>query len=238
MCFSKPITSLLLLTCFLFLHAVLGFVPTHECLGFKKFNIKDPYETNLNELMNNLTKETPPTGFGLGSKGQGQDTTYGLALCFGYISPKDCMSCLTNARNEIHPLCPYSKGAVVWYSFCLLKYSNENFFGQIDKQIHSRITENENVSDPVSFSQKTNSFLMQLANNASVAPKMQAERSISFGEKDVIDMIAACTRDLSSVDCAECLRNCIAEFPKCCAGKKGAYCYSASCVAGYELIIF
>ncbi|KAB1207408.1 Cysteine-rich repeat secretory protein 38 [Morella rubra] len=227
--------SLLLLTCVLFFHAVnVGAEPTHDCLGFKQFNSKDPYETNLNELMNYLMKETPPTGFGLGSKGEGQDTTHGLALCVGDISPINCMSCLTNATNEIRSLCPKSKGAVIWHSFCLLKYSDENFFGQIDMQIHSKIIDKENASDPISFSQKTTSFLMQLANNASVAPKMQVKSSMRVGESEVVGSIAACTRDLSSVDCAKCLRNSIAELPKCCAGKRAASVYSASCVTAYE----
>ncbi|KAB1227331.1 Cysteine-rich repeat secretory protein 38 [Morella rubra] len=189
--------------------------------------------TNLKELMNYLMKDTPPTGFGLGSKGQGQDTTHGLALCVGDISPINCMSCLTNATNEIRSLCPYSKGAVIWRSFCLLKYSDENFFGQIDKQIHSKVIDKENVSDPVSFSQTTNSFLMQLVNNASVAPKMQAKSSMRFGESKVVGSIAVCTRDLSSVDCAQCLRKSIEELPKCCAGKRAASVYSASCVMAY-----
>ncbi|KAB1227330.1 Cysteine-rich repeat secretory protein 38 [Morella rubra] len=128
----------------------------------------------------------------------------------------------------------HSKGVVIWRSFCLLKYSDENFFGQIDKQIHSKIIENENERDPVSFSQKTNNFLMQLANNASVAPNMQVKSSMRFGESEVVDSIAACTRDLSRVDCAKCLDNSIAELPKCCAGKKGALVYSESCVMAYE----
>ncbi|KAB1208354.1 hypothetical protein CJ030_MR7G023883 [Morella rubra] len=66
---------------------------------------------------------------------------------------------------------------------------------------------------------------MQLANNSSVAPKMQVKSSTRFGESEVVSSIATCTRDLSSIDCAKCLRNSIAELHKCCAGKRATSVY-------------
>jgi len=73
-----PRTSLSLLTFVLFLQTDLV-VPAHDYLSTMNFTSNDPYEANLNELMNYLTYETPPSGFGLSSRGHGLHRTYGLA---------------------------------------------------------------------------------------------------------------------------------------------------------------
>ena len=89
----------------------------------------DLYEMNLEGLLNNLTYQTPETGFGQGYKGQDPDKAYGLALCVGDTTPIDCKSCVTNATFLVRAFCLTSKRAVVWYKFCMLKYNDENFFG-------------------------------------------------------------------------------------------------------------
>ncbi|KAL3615194.1 hypothetical protein CASFOL_040855 [Castilleja foliolosa] len=65
---------------------------------------------------------------------QFEDTAYGLALCRGDVSPNDCKKCVNNASttliNTDH--CPGSRSAVIWRDFCLVKYSDVNFFGIID----------------------------------------------------------------------------------------------------------
>uniref|UniRef100_A0A2N9HU11 Gnk2-homologous domain-containing protein n=1 Tax=Fagus sylvatica TaxID=28930 RepID=A0A2N9HU11_FAGSY len=48
------------------------------------------YVTNLNELSTYLNYEISSTGFALGTKGQGADKVYGVALCRGDLSDTDC----------------------------------------------------------------------------------------------------------------------------------------------------
>ena len=62
MYFSKSTTCLSLLTFVLFLQNGLT-VPDHDCLNSMNFNrTYDHYERSLNELMDYLSYETPPTG--------------------------------------------------------------------------------------------------------------------------------------------------------------------------------
>ncbi|GAV79958.1 Stress-antifung domain-containing protein [Cephalotus follicularis] len=88
----------------------------HFCSNTGNFTANGPYETNLSKLFGYLSHQPPPSGFGVGSLGQ------------------NCKACIVDAGAEIIKRCPYNKGAVIWYDNCLLKYSNMEFFGQIDYQ--------------------------------------------------------------------------------------------------------
>lgn len=132
MSFSKFLTSLILLI-FVLLLLTVSVVPTHYCLSSMNFASNDHYEINLKDLMSYLTSyETPPLGFTLGSKGHGQDRTYGLALCPGDTSVTNCMSCIADVTSKILTLCPNTRGAIMWNKFCMLKYFDKDFFGRIE----------------------------------------------------------------------------------------------------------
>ena len=57
--------------------------------------------TIMMQIWMSLSYEIPSTGFAIGTKGQGTNTVYGLAICRGDILKKDCKSCIVNATNEI-----------------------------------------------------------------------------------------------------------------------------------------
>lgn len=123
-----------LLTFGFLLQTAFGVVPLfHFCSNSGNFTAyNDPYEANLNKLNGYLSIQTPPSGFGLGTIGQTPNQAYGLALCRGDVSTSDCKTCVVEAGSEIRKRCPNNKGAIIWYDNCLVKYSNEEFFGQID----------------------------------------------------------------------------------------------------------
>ena len=108
--------------------------------------INDHYDTNLKELLPYLSYEIRSTGFAIGTKGQGTNTVYGLAICCGDILEKDCKSCIVNATNEIRSHCLNNKGAIKWYYYCTLKYHNLDFFGQIDRDTLFFANTPENVN--------------------------------------------------------------------------------------------
>lgn len=183
--------------------------------------------------MKYLSSETPSSGFGLGATGVGQDTAYGLALCAGDATPSECTSCVANITNNILTLCARSKGAVLWSSLCMLRYLDEYFFGQTDDQMLSFITDGKNASDPVSFTQSATKWMNSLAKLASETSKMYAARSVSLGRSETLHIMAQCTRDLSIINCGECLRDMATILPICCAGKRGAEYLRASCIGAY-----
>lgn len=142
----------------------------------------DLYEMNLEGLLNNLTYQTPETGFGQGYKGQDPDKAYGLALYVGDTTPTDCKSCVTNATFLVHSFCLTSKRAVMWYKFCMLKYNDKNFFGQIDNHNRFQITDSKSASDPTLYNQMIGNLLSELVRTAFVVPMMYANNTMKVGE--------------------------------------------------------
>ncbi|KAB1210463.1 Cysteine-rich repeat secretory protein 38 [Morella rubra] len=196
----------------------------------------DPYATSLNELMQYLSYHSASTGFSLGSKGANQYKTYGLALCYSYVSPTDCLNCVVEASKKIRRQCPYRKGANIWYDDCFLKYMNLDFFGLIDFSALVMCNPG-NATDPISFNQHKTELLSQLANNVSTSLKMYRTGELELaGSAGKLYAEAQCTRDLFSVDCKQCLDHFIAKYA--CNGRPGGRIYGGSCYLRFETYDF
>ncbi|EEF28806.1 cysteine-rich repeat secretory protein 38 [Ricinus communis] len=234
--------SLYLLSTVLLVQSVYGIEPLfHSCSTNENFTANGHYDKSLNKLIGNFNYLAAAKGFALGSLGMNrQDLPYGLTLCRGDITASDCITCVAEASTEIRRRCPYKKEAIIWYDNCLLKYSNKDFFGQIDNKNKVYLLNLRNVSDPVTFNQKTKELLTQLAVDASVTPRMYAAGDLEFGDQGLkkIYGMAQCTRDLSSADCKSCLDRAIGELPSCCDGKEGGRVVGGSCTVRYEIYPF
>ncbi|XP_057505999.1 cysteine-rich repeat secretory protein 38-like [Actinidia eriantha] len=236
--FSNPFTPLLL-SFFLFLHTALCAEPLFDfCFSQDNYSSSSAYVRNLNVLSNSLSFSTPRIGFGLASIGQGQNRVNGLTLCRGDVSSSSCKSCVLEASKEIRKRCPRKKGAIIWYDHCLFKYSNEDFFGEIDNTNKFYLYNVQDVSDPAPFNQKTKSLLSRLVKKACVSPVLYATGEGELDGSDTLYGLVQCTRDLSSSDCKKCLDGAISELPSCCDGKRGGRVVGGSCNFRYELYPF
>ncbi|KAG6741428.1 hypothetical protein POTOM_054666 [Populus tomentosa] len=187
MSFSNFASSLCLITFSLLLHTVFGAGPNfHFCSSPENFTAKGPYESNLNKLTNYLYYKAPPT---------------------------DCKTCVVEASSEIRKRCPYNKAAIIWYDNCLLKYSNNGFFGQIDTGNKFYMWNVHVVSEPAPFNKKTKELLSQLANTAQATPKLFATGERELGKSTKLYGLVQCTGDLSSAVCKKCLDGIIGELP-------------------------
>lgn len=232
-------TPLYLLSFAALLQSVVGVDPlSHFCSSSENYTAHGPFEINLNLLMGSLSFKAPPTGFGLGSVGKTPDRVNGLAQCRGDVSTKDCETCVVDANVEIRKLCPNNKEAIIWYDFCLLKYSNVEFFGKIDNKYSFSLYNVQNASDPTSFNQKTKELVSSLAEEAYHSPVLFASGELKLNESEKLYGQAQCTRDLSSTDCKKCLDDAISKLPTCCDGKRGGRIVGGSCNFGYELYPF
>ncbi|KDP25874.1 hypothetical protein JCGZ_22904 [Jatropha curcas] len=240
MSFSKFTSFIYLLTFPLLHQTILATDPLfHFCSSSENFTTNGPYESNLNKIIGNLYIQTPQTGFGFGSSGQKPDQAYGLALCRGDVSTSDCKTCVVEASSEIRKRCPYNKAAIIWYDNCLLKYSDKEFFGQIDNRNKFYMWNVRVVSNPVEFNGKTKELLSQLVKDAYVSPKLYATGELKLEETyDKLYGLTQCSRDLSSYDCKNCLDGIIGELPNCCDGKEGGRVVSGSCNFRYEIYPF
>ncbi|XWS18885.1 hypothetical protein CRYUN_Cryun32bG0083200 [Craigia yunnanensis] len=237
---SRFASSLLYLLAFVFLvQTAFGLDPLfHFCSNTGNFSAYDHYEANLNKLTGYLSIQAPSSGFGLGTIGQKPNQAYGLALCRGDVSTPDCKTCVVEAGSEIRKRCLYNKGAIIWYDNCLLKYSNTEFFGQIDNQNTLYMWNLNAVSDPGSFNQKTKELLSKLANEAYATPKLYATGEMELYGSQKLYGMTQCTRDISSSDCKKCLDNIIGDLPSCCDGKEGGRVVGGSCNFRYEIYPF
>ncbi|XP_008228882.1 PREDICTED: cysteine-rich repeat secretory protein 38-like [Prunus mume] len=235
MFFSKSIPLFFLLFCLLH-HAALGASPLfHFCFSKENYTANSPYGANLIQLFNLLYTKVPPTGFGLGSTGEGQNQANGLALCRGDVSSQDCKTCVVEASKELGERCPSRKGAIIWYDNCLFKYSNVNFAGKIDKNNRFYMWNVQEVDDPTPFNAKVKELLSGLSTKASSNPKFYATGELELSSSETLYGLTQCTRDLSSSDCNKCLDDAISELPNCCDAKRGGRVVGGSCNFRYEL---
>ncbi|XP_045806835.1 cysteine-rich repeat secretory protein 38-like [Trifolium pratense] len=211
----------------------------HFCSNSSNFTAQSTYKSNLKTLMSSLIYKTTSTGFGIGSVGPAKyqnQKVYGLALCRGDVSNLECKTCVSQASKEVLNLCPYNKGAIVWYDNCMIKYLNTNFFGKIDNANKFSLLNVENVANPTKFNNMSKDLLSLLANEASMDHKFYASGELKIGESHRVYGLSQCTRDLSSVDCKKCLDDAISELiPN---GKKGGRVVGGSCNIRYEIYPF
>ncbi|XP_058072838.1 cysteine-rich repeat secretory protein 38-like [Magnolia sinica] len=233
------LTSLYLLSFTLLLHGLHATDPIyHRCSSTENYTTNGPFSKNLDQMLTSLPVKVPLTGFALSSVGKRPDKVNGLALCRGDVSRSDCKKCLDGAISEIRDQCPCKEDAIIWFDYCLLRYSNVDFFGKIDTVNRLYLWNTESVHDPDTFNQKTKDLLHHLSHEAYLSPLMYASGEMDIGEHEKLYGLAQCTRDLSGRDCKKCLKSAISQLPACCNGKKGGRVYWGSCNIRYEMSPF
>ncbi|KAJ7981336.1 Cysteine-rich repeat secretory protein [Quillaja saponaria] len=237
---SSSSSFLLLISLALLLQTGFGAIPLFSSCSSENITTHNPYESNLKTLIRFLNYKTPPTGFGLGSVGQYPNKAHGLALCRGDVSTSDCKTCVKEATREIQNCCPNSKHrSFIYYDNCMVKYMDEDFFGQIDNVNKFYLLNPKNVSEPTTFNYKTKTLLSQLADKASlIGTKLYATGEVELEESKKLYGLIQCTRDLSREDCQKCLDDAISDLPNCCDGKEGGRVVGASCNIRYEIYPF
>ncbi|CAK9316244.1 unnamed protein product [Citrullus colocynthis] len=214
----------------------------HICTSFDNYTSNSTYAYNLNQAFYQLTSNAPPSGFAQISIGKDlQSQVNGLALCRGDVSVADCKNCIATGSQEIQVRCPLSKGAVIWYDYCLLKYSNTQFFGKIDNRNKFSLINVQSVDNNVTvvFNNEVKGLMMELAQKVELVnnnPKFYVigEREIEPLKKKLYGLVQ-CTRDLSGAACKQCLGDAIGELSSCCDARIGGRVVGASCNFRYEL---
>ncbi|XP_052207993.1 cysteine-rich repeat secretory protein 38-like [Diospyros lotus] len=239
MSLPRPLIAPFVLSFCLLFPAVLSTGPLfHKCFNQANYTANSPFASNLKALADLLYAKAPPTGFGLGSAGQGRDQVNGLALCRGDASSSTCKACVREASKEIRERCPRKKGAIIWYDNCLYKYSDSYFFGEIDTANKFYMFNTQDVKDPKYFNRKTKDLLSGLVDKAGNTTLLYATGEMELKKSMKLYGLVQCTRDLSANDCKKCLDDAIAELPDCCDGKEGGRVVGGSCNFRYEIYPF
>ncbi|KAL3522078.1 hypothetical protein ACH5RR_014912 [Cinchona calisaya] len=205
------------------------------------------YQTNLNFLLSTLSSNAAlasTNGFYNFTAGNGNDpssTVYGLFLCRGDVNTDVCAQCVETVSKRVVEYCGHQKSAIIWYIYCMLRYSNESMFSKADSNIKYYIWITQNVSDPGSFNPALGGMMDSIASQAAndrSGKKFAVNESVYSAFQRKIYAYGECTPDLLSDDCENCLRNAISYLPSCCNNSLGAIILVPSCKIRYDLYKF
>ena len=155
------------------------------------------------------------------------------------MSTTDCSSCIQDAAKQIHQRCPNQADARIWYDFCFLRYNIKSFIGEIDTSYGILYGNVENVTDPDTFYKELGTLIGQIRAQA-VETKNEGlgKGKTKLSTFVTLNALVQCTRDLSLVDCAQCLAIAEGNFEKFCKDRKGCRVLYSSCYVRYELYPF
>ncbi|GMH20841.1 hypothetical protein Nepgr_022683 [Nepenthes gracilis] len=198
-----------------------------------------PIAKNIDHVLLDLVREIEHNFFAATSYGQGESSVYGLAQCRGDVDSNDCLSCVRNASVQIKQLCSGQVDSRIWYDFCFLRYSNDNFYGKLDTSYGILYKNVEDVTDPDSFNKALGALFDRIDSEAT-KPENQGLGKAKTKLSPFVTLygLVQCTRDISELDCAQCLATAIENFQGFCSNKKGCRVLYSSCYVRYELYPF
>ena len=214
--------------------------PTYNdniCLDQSNQTTNANYQSNLTVLLNSLSsKASQNYSFYNDSSNIG---IYGLFLCRGDVSNSTCQSCVSYATQDITTRCPSNNSAIIWYDECMLRYSNVNFFGQVQTSPGVLMWNVGNTTSPdqPNFSAVA---LMNILTGTAVNDDMlfhDGNLTASNGSNQTYGLVQ-CTRDISSSGCSSCLSLLIKDAESCCQSKIGLRIITPSCSIRYETYSF
>jgi hypothetical protein len=161
-------------------------------------------------------------------------------MCLDYVTNENCLNCIKTATQGILILCSNTTEAVVWEDVCQLRFSNKNFFGQLNVTGNILNLDNKkNISEPEQFKSVVKETLTSLTKTAAfnLSANLYATGEVHFQDKTIYALVQ-CTRDLSADGCNSCLQRAITDVLTCCYFSVGARLPSRSCYLRYELYNF
>ncbi|KAI4323617.1 hypothetical protein L6164_023210 [Bauhinia variegata] len=240
---TKIITFLLLLS-FKFLQTTpqsINYVgdDCHNLSFSSEQPLTNAYRTNLNDVLSLLSSDAATSrGYNHTAEGTGGDAVFGLYDCRGDVVGRFCQFCVSTATREILTRCPNRLSAVVWYDFCIFRYSNENFFGNLTLSPSWNISGSKNISGPLEL-EKALSFMRSLIRKATV----ETNQLFAMDELDLSPNkkrygLVQCSRDLTNEECSQCLTAMVDKVSRCCGTKQGWQVLAPSCLIKYDDFMF
>ncbi|KAF1894211.1 hypothetical protein Lal_00004135, partial [Lupinus albus] len=211
----------------------------YACLDQSSIPPSSTYQTNLNNLIFSLSFDSASSN-GFGNRTSGNDDkgymVYGLYLCRGDVNTSLCHQCVQNSSFLLKQHCPNNASAILWYPFCLLRYSNQNFFGKL--AVTPRIPmldAKQNFTSAGEFDSDARVLMNGLIQMGSGAPLMFGTHMFNINGTQRRYGWVQCSRDItSSEECRTCLSNLLDDVRDCCERKRVWRVFSPSCIMMYE----
>ncbi|XVF87644.1 hypothetical protein PTKIN_Ptkin18bG0136800 [Pterospermum kingtungense] len=196
--------------------------------------LESSFKINLDNLLNLLAENGPlHNGFFKTTVGNiSYGKIYGLAQCRGDVSAANCANCTREAVAVALHDCRRSKDVVVWFTWCFIRYSTENFFGLWDQSAESMV----NASDVDDSSVVLNelNFMSEVATAASKQRLMFNTSVLDVGQFGKRYGMAQCSRDISRTNCSKCFDAQLETFKPTIGNKRNWEVYGSSCSMWYH----
>ncbi|XP_021766697.1 uncharacterized protein LOC110731175 [Chenopodium quinoa] len=187
-----------------------------NCPNNTMFANSSQYEANLNTLFGYLSgNATNLAGFYEAVSNNGNtssETIYGNFLCQGDLDPRLCYDCVIAATTKDFPMtrCPNRKVAILWYEGCMVRYSNQSFFGKLDEMPADQMLSGDDVQGNIThYTELVNNMMSVIANRAPFdgSQKKFATYITNFTAFGTLYGLGQCTPDLSPNDCTSYIRS-------------------------------
>ena len=175
---------------------------------------------NFVAVMENISTQIRLSGFGVAEVGSGPDKNYGLAQCYGDLSPVDCVLCYAEARTVL-PQCYPVNGGRIYLDGCFMRAENYSFFGEHTGPTDQAVCGNITRPQPA-FHESVRQALSQAV---SAAPSnngyARAQVAVAQTRNQSAYVLADCWRTISPSACRECLVNASAAISGCLPASEG-----------------
>ncbi|KAK4838192.1 hypothetical protein QYF36_011768 [Acer negundo] len=178
------------------------------------------------------------------TEGENPNKVYGNYICRFDYSQETCQNCVIDAINSIVERCNGTKEAIAWYTECMVRYSDKNFFATLETVptvYESNTSGIGNVTLPIEFPKILNQTFTDLLSMAPANSYNCATLKSNISNLEPrLYSFAQCTPDLSSEDCRACLKTAFDRIKKedNLQGKHGGRVFIPSCFVRYELYQF
>jgi len=212
--------------------------PGSNCENTTQQTLSSEYQTNLDTILTWMPSDAGTSnGYNHTTIGT-NSSVYGLYDCGGDLTGYFCKFCVTTAALEVPQLCPNRISAVVWNDYCVIRYSNEDFFGKAMSSPAWHIIGTKNISNMTEI-QIGENFVRGLIRKATnETNQLYYKDSVNLSATESRYGLVQCTRDLTNEACRQCLEDMLAEVFKCCEQKVPWGVWSASCLIRYDDQLF
>ena len=127
---------------------------------------------------------------------------------------------------------------MILYNYCILRYSNHDFFGNLTVTPSWQILGSKNSNNPGEL-QKADNNMQSLIRKATVETNLlYAMGEFKLSPSGERYGLVQCSRDLTNDQCSQCLNAMLDRVPKCCAAKVGWQVLAPSCLIKYDDFMF
>ncbi|KAL6576799.1 hypothetical protein OROMI_011075 [Orobanche minor] len=237
-----------LLNSFLLISFILSIAPSKSieptylsCPGNNETDGNIQIMKNINQTLSILAPRAIENGFSTTSTGENDTQINGLAQCRGDV-PKDiCSSCINNATEAVCMQCANRSEAIIMYDYCLLRYSTKDFIGDVDTS-GLIMFNTQNVTDFKDFNKIRSDLINNITSEAVGKGQSlwmgKGKSKLHKPSDTYLHALVQCTRDLSDLNCAQCLAIAKGNLDGEYRNKKGFRVLYGSCYLRYELYPF